>query len=74
MANDVSDVENVIFDTFDQERYSVFNNSDGKPQTIADRGFEYNNGGADIRIFGATTNQNFDGGTKDITVTLTKTK
>ncbi len=74
VANDVSDVSDVIFDTFDQERYSVFNNSDGKPQTIADRGFEYNNQGADIRIFGATTNQNFDGGTKDITVTLTKTK
>ena len=41
---------NVIFDTFDQERYSVFDNSSGARPLTNDT-FEYGDGGSDIKIY-----------------------
>ena len=42
-ANDISDIPNVTFDTFDQEKYSVFN-TNGVPATITNDTFNYGNG------------------------------
>ncbi len=68
-ANDIPDIPNIIFDTFDQEKYSVFNASNGVPATITNDTFEYGNG-SEIVI------RNVAGGSASqvAQVTLTKSK
>jgi len=61
-------IPNVIFETFDQERYSVFKNSDGAPQPLSKERFKYNNNGADIQFTNLTQTN------VDVNVTLIKTK
>ena len=56
-----------VFDVFDQERYSVFETSNGAVRTITKDAFSYNNGGADIEIANVGSDTS-----KTIDVTLTK--
>ena len=65
--SDITDVSDVIFETFDQERYSMFTTSDGAPLTISNDSFSY--GSDQISVFDVTGNNN-----KTLNVTLTKTK
>ena len=65
--SDITDVSDVIFETFDQERYSLFTTSSGAPLTITNDSFLY--GSNQISVFDVTGNNN-----KTLNVTLTKTK
>ena len=67
IANDIPSIPDVIFDTFDQEKYTI-TDSNGKPETITNDTFQYLNNGEDILISGLTS------GAKTITVTLIKNK
>ena len=63
----LSDIPDIIFETFDQERYSLFTTASGAPLTITNDAFEY--GSEEISINDIAVNDN-----KTINVTLTKTK
>ena len=65
---DFGDVDDVIFETFDQERYSVFDNSSGAPVSLSNDAFQYNSGGDDIKI------TNLSISNADVNVTLIKSK
>ena len=65
--SDITDVSDVIFETFDQERYSLFTTSSGAPLTITNDSFSH--GSDQISVFDVTGNNN-----KTLNVTLTKTK
>ena len=67
ISSDFSSISDVIFDTFDQEKYSIFD-SNGNPITITNDTFQYLNNGEDIRI------TNVGSGSKTIKVTLIKNK
>ena len=69
--NDVSDIPDVIFDSFDQERYSVFNASTGAPAPITNDTFEYGNGS---EIIIRKADPGGSSGSKSVQVTLTKSK
>ena len=68
-TNDIPDISNVIFDTFDQEKYSVFNASSGVPASITNDTFDYGNGSEIVitDVAGSSASQN-------VQVTLTKSK
>jgi len=69
-SGDFSAIDNVVFDTFDQERYSIFNNSTGEPESLSNGRFAYQSNGSQIQLTGlsqASLNA-------DVNVTLTKTK
>ena len=68
-TNDIPDISNVIFDTFDQEKYSVFNASSGVPASITNDTFDYGNG-SEIVI----TDVAGGSGSQNVQVTLTKSK
>jgi len=61
----IGDISDVVFETFDQERYSIFD-SNSLPQKITNDSFSHNSGS-----IGITTIKN---GATSINVTLTKTK
>ena len=65
--SDISGIPDVIFDTFDQEKYSIFD-SNGTPRSITNDTFQYLNNGEDIQI------TNVGSGSKTINVTLIKNK
>ena len=69
-SSDFASIDDIIFDTFDQERYSVFDNSNGTPQTLSNGRFEYLNNGSTIKLTGLS-NASLNA---DVNVTLTKTK
>ena len=66
-VNEFTDVSDVIFDNFDQERYSLFNNI-GVANTITNATFKLENNNQRIVISDIADND------KTINVTLTKTK
>ena len=66
-VNEFTDVSDVIFDNFDQERYSLFNNV-GLANTITNATFKLENNNQRIVISDIADND------KTINVTLTKTK
>jgi len=65
--SDITDVSDVIFETFDQERYSLFTTSSGIPTSITNDSFLY--GSNQISVFDVGGDNN-----KTLNVTLTKTK
>ena len=62
----LDDIPDTIFETFDQERYSLFTTSSGEPVKITNDTFSYTSN--EIKI------SNLDNDNKTINVTLTKTK
>ena len=64
-SSNISDISDVIFETFDQERYSLFTNT-GVANTITDDTFTYASDNIVI--------SNLEDGNKTLNVTLTKTK
>ena len=67
-SSQFSSIPNIVFDTFDQERYSMFNNSTGVPVSLSNGAFEYNNNGSEVKF------TNLSISNADVNVTLTKTK
>ena len=65
--SDIADVSDVIFETFDQEKYSLFTTSSGIAITITNDSFSY--GSNQISVFDVTGDNN-----KTLNVTLNKTK
>ena len=49
-SSQFSSIPNIVFDTFDQERYSMFNNSNGTPVSLSNGAFEYNNNGGEVKF------------------------
>ena len=65
---DITDVSDIIFETFDQERYSLFKTSDGEPISITNDQFVH---GSDEIVL---NNKLMGNNSKTLNVTLTKTK
>lgn len=67
-TSDITDESNIIFNSFDQERYSAFDNASGAPIALSNNRFQYNSGGEQI-VF-----NNVSAGNYDLNVSLTKSK
>ena len=68
-SGDFSEISDIVFDTFDQERYSLFANSTGAPQTgLGNNTFVYGAGGSQVTLTNVAQTS------LDANVTLTKTK
>ena len=62
-------IDDTIFEVFDQERYSIFDNTNGSPITgLGNDTFRYNNGGDDVTFTNVGTSS------VDVNVTLIKNK
>ena len=69
-SNAFTDIPDVIFETFDQERYSLFDTATGAPeQRLGNDTFIYGSGGSSVTLTDIATS-----GNKNVNVTLLKNK
>ncbi|MBV22781.1 MAG: hypothetical protein CMA53_01600, partial [Euryarchaeota archaeon] len=68
-TSDITDVSDVIFDTFDQERYTMSTASDGSPLAITNDTFSYGTDGASVTFTNIAANDS-----KTVNVSLIKNK
>ena len=68
-TSDITDVSDVIFDTFDQERYTMSTTSNGSPLAITNDTFSYGTDGASVTFTDIATNDS-----KTVNVSLIKNK
>tara|TARA_Y100000992_G_scaffold302647_1_gene277931 strand:+ start:1617 stop:8993 length:7377 start_codon:yes stop_codon:yes gene_type:complete len=68
-TSDITDVSDVIFDTFDQERYTMSTASNGQPLTITNDTFSYGADGTSVTFTNIAANDS-----KTVNVSLIKNK
>tara|TARA_A100001011_G_scaffold400269_1_gene513697 strand:+ start:19074 stop:26462 length:7389 start_codon:yes stop_codon:yes gene_type:complete len=68
-TSDITDVSDVIFDTFDQERYTMSTASNGSPLAITNDTFSYGTDGASVTFTNIAANDS-----KTVNVSLIKNK